>query len=109
MIIYNLATSSEPTIVDLVEVRTLEFHETNFSSVFRQFVRNGANAVLGGFRAGGPRELRAGRHQSVHQVLGHADVRHILGDQHRRPIESANRHDEPFLSVDLRELTSACL
>ena len=79
----------------------------NFNPVFRQFVRNGANAVLGGFRAGGPREFRAGRHQSVHQVLGHADVRHVLGDQHRRPIKSANRHDEPFLSVDIRELTSA--
>lgn len=71
--------------------------------VFRQPVRNRANALLGRLRTGGPRELRAGRHQSVHQVLGHAHVRHLLGHQHRRATQSVNRHDESFLSVDLRE------
>lgn len=67
----------------------------------RQFVWDNTNALLGGFRLGGPRELRIGRHQSVHQILGNVDVRHLFGHQHRRPPESPNRHDESFLSVNL--------
>lgn len=69
-------------------------------SVF-QFIRNDSNALLGGLRSGGTRELRAGRHQGVHQILGYANVRHLLGHQHCRPLEPPDRHDESFLSTNL--------
>lgn len=72
-------------------------------STIRQPIRNRADALLGRVRTGRPREFRAGRDKIVHQILGYAHVRHVLGDQHRRTAEPFNRHDEPFLSVDLRE------
>lgn len=75
----------------------------NFLLLRAQLVRNDANTVLGRVRPGRSRELRIGRYQSVHQVLGYADVRHVLGDQHRRFTQSTDRHDESFLPIDLRE------
>lgn len=75
----------------------------NFLLLRAQLVRNDANTVLGRVRPGRSRELRIGRYQSVHQVLGYADVRHVLGDQHRRFTQSIDRHDESFLPIDLRE------
>ena len=68
-----------------------------------QSFRNNANALLGGLRPSGPRELRAGRHQGVYEVLGNVDVRHLFRHKYRRSAESPHRHDESFLSVDFRK------
>ena len=37
------------------------------------------------------------------QILGPADVRHILDHQHHRAAEPADRHDEPLLPAHLRK------
>lgn len=66
-----------------------------------QSVRDDADAVLGRFRPGGPEQLRVGRHQELHALLGHADVRHVLCDQHRGAAEPADRHDEPLVPAHL--------
>jgi hypothetical protein len=65
-----------------------------------QFIRDDADAVLGGFRASGLGLVRTGRHQDLHPVLGHAHVRYLRRHQRHRSPQPANCHDESFLPTD---------
>lgn len=68
-----------------------------------QFIRNDANTILGCVRSGRFGQLRIGRHQNIHTLLGHAYVRHIFCHQHRCAAEFTHCHDESFISIDFRE------
>lgn len=63
-----------------------------------QLIRDIAVAFLGQFRYGRPDVLRSNRNQKLHQILGAAHVRILLGHQHYRPAEHAYRHDVQLLS-----------
>ena len=63
-----------------------------------------SDLVLGLLRPNRPGQLRADRHQGVHQVLGSGYVREFLCHQHHRPAQPPHRHDEPLLPADQCEL-----
>ena len=60
--------------------------------------------VLGSFWPDRSGQLRAQWDQGVHQVLGTHHVRQLLADQHHRPSQSPDCHDEPLLSTDQCQL-----
>lgn len=70
--------------------------------VHLQPIRDHTDAFLGCLRSGRFGQLRAGRHQDLHALLGHADVWHVLGHQYRCAAEPADRHDESLVPADLR-------
>lgn len=74
-----------------------------FVNFIPQSVRNDANTILGCIRARRSGQLRIGRHQNIHTLLGHAYVWHLFRHQYRCAAESTHCHDESFISIDFRK------
>lgn len=68
-----------------------------------QFIWDDTNTILGGIRSGRFGQLRIGRHQNIHTILGHAYVWHLFCHQYRCATKSTHCHDESFISIDFRK------
>ena len=67
-----------------------------------QPIRNDTNVILGDVWFGRSREFRTRWYKNIYQILGNANVWNIFSDKHRSFIKSLDRHDESFLSVNIR-------
>lgn len=90
-----MKTTSQKLLCRLLHSSWKHKYHNNF--VFVQLVRSVAVVVLGQLRKDRNRQLPTHKHTVLYALLGAANVRLLLGDQHHRAAHAPHRHDVQLL------------